>query len=104
MSSRPSSEASRNGSSRYDVPGCSASGTLKVSPSSPPVKSDSCEASVANAAATASVIMAKKIARTRRLNRPMTSERTSETTSAPAVPSASAGQVGPMRVAAIATP
>ena len=86
------------------MPGCSAAGTLKVRPSSPPVKSESCEASVANADATASVIMAKKIARTRRLNRPMRSERTSETTSAQAMPSASAGQVGPIRVAAMATP
>ena len=103
MTRRPSIEAPREGAA-YSVPGRSASGTLKVRPSSPPVKSESCEASVANAEATASVIMAKKIARTRRLNRPITSERTSETTSAQAMPRASAGHVGPSRVAAIATP
>ena len=39
-------------------PGDSSSGTLKVLPSSPPVKSDSCDASTANEDATASVIMA----------------------------------------------
>ena len=39
-------------------PGVSTSGTLKVTPSSPPVRSDSCEASTANEEATASVIMA----------------------------------------------
>ena len=54
---------------------------LKVRPSSPPVKSDSCEASVWNAEATASVIIAKKIARTRSENRPMASDSTSETAS-----------------------
>ena len=88
----------------YSVPGLRASGSLKVRPSSPPVKSDSCEASVAKAEATARVIMAKKMARTRRLNRPMTSESSSETTSATAMPPASAGQLGPTRVAAMATP
>src|SRR5437773_2206991 len=65
--------APKNGSSRYCVAGCSASGTLKLRPSSPPVKSDSCDASVRNADATASVIIAKKIAFTRKLNRPISS-------------------------------
>ena len=97
-------EAPSNGSARYSVPGCSASGTLKLSPSSPPVKSDSCEASVRKAEATASVIMAKKIAFTRRLNRPMSSDRTSETASAHTTPSATASQPGPSRVLAIAMP
>jgi hypothetical protein len=86
------------------VPGRSASGTLKLRPSSPPVKSDSCEASVRKAEATASVIIAKKIAFTRRLNRPMTSDSSSETTSAAAVPSSTAPQPGPSRVLAMETP
>jgi hypothetical protein len=56
---------------------------LKVRPSSPPVNSDSCEASVWKAAATASVIIEKKIARTRSENRPMANASTKDSASAP---------------------
>ena len=104
MTKRPSIAAPRNGSAAYSVPGCSASGTLNVSPSSPPVKSDSCDARVKNADATASVIMAKKIALTRRLNRPIANESSAESESAPSVPRASALQVGPSRLLAMAMP
>ena len=104
MRKRPSIDAPRNGPLTYSVPGCSASGTLKVSPSSPPVISESCEASVRNAEATASVIMAKKIALTRRLNRPITNDSSAESASAPSAPMASASQVGPSRVVAMAMP
>jgi len=59
-----------SGSSRYCVPGCKASGTLKVRPSSPPVTPESCDAETRGTRTpTASVIIAKKIAFTRRLNR-----------------------------------
>ena len=75
-----------------------------LSPSSPPVMSDSCEARVWNAAATAKVIIAKKIAFTRRLNRPISSDSSSEATSATAMPFASAPQEVPRRVLAMATP
>src|ERR1700680_1510871 len=47
------------------------SGTRKARPSCPPVSQLSCDARIANALATASVIIAKKIARTRSENRPM---------------------------------
>jgi hypothetical protein len=77
---------------------------LKVRPSSPPVKSDSCEARVWNAAATASVIMAKKMARTRSENSPTASDSPATAASAPPRPTASAAQVGPMRVLAMAMP
>ena len=70
---RPSIDAPSSVSSNSSNDGCSTSGTWKLSPSSPPVNSDSCEASVWNAAATASVIIAKKIAFTRRLNSPIAS-------------------------------
>ena len=86
------------------MPGCSASGTLKFRPSSPPVKSDSCEANVRNAEATASVIIAKKIAFTRRLNRPISSDKASDTASAATMPTASALQLAPICVEAMATP
>ena len=86
------------------MPGSRAAGSLKVRPSSPPVKSESCEASVRKAEATASVIMAKKIAFTRRLNRPIRNESNAESTSAAKAPSASAPQVGPKRVLAMAMP
>ena len=49
-------------------PGLSISGTRKERPSSPPVMSDSCAARMAKADATASVTMAKKMARTRSEN------------------------------------
>ena len=84
--------------------GISTSGSLKVSPSSPPVHSDSCEASVWNAAATASVIIAKKIARTRSENSPIASDSKVDSTSAPTTPAAMAPHVGPMRVVAMAMP
>ena len=50
---------------------------------------------MANTVATASVIMAKKIARTRSENSPMTSASATETMSAISVPSATEAQVGP---------
>ncbi|MOA38847.1 hypothetical protein D3C78_1605720 [compost metagenome] len=77
---------------------------MKVSPSSPPVHSDSCEARVWKADATASVIMAKKIARTRSENSPTASDSSRLSNSAQPMPSASADQLAPSRPAAIATP
>ena len=71
----------RNGVSDSSKLGDSSSGILKVRPSSPPVKSDSCEASVWKAAATASVIIEKKIARTRSENRPIGSASTNDSAS-----------------------
>ena len=66
--------------------------------------SDSCDARVWNAAATASVIMEKKIARTRSENRPIASASTNESASDTARPAAMADQPGPMRVDAMAIP
>ncbi|MCY1304789.1 hypothetical protein D9M70_545580 [compost metagenome] len=99
VSGTPSSSASP-----IEKPGRSISGTLKVSPSSPPVHSDSCDTSVANAVATASVIIAKKIARTRSENRPIRNASSAETASAPTAPTASAPHPGSIRDIAIATP
>ena len=79
-------------------------GFLKFKPSSPPVNSLSCEARVWKAVATARVIMAKKIAFTRRLNRPMSKASSTDSTTATARPRPTAAQPGPMRSLAIATP
>ncbi|MCY1378000.1 hypothetical protein D9M69_656020 [compost metagenome] len=68
------------------------------------MKSDSCEASVWNAEATASVIIAKKIARTRSEKRPMASESTSEIASDAPSPTSTAPQLGPSREAEMAMP
>ena len=84
--------------------GDSSSGTLKLRPSSPPVTSDSCEASVWKAEATASVIMAKKMALTRSENSPTASDSTNDSASAQSRPTASAAQVGPRWVVATAMP
>ncbi len=105
---RPLSETGPKGPSKSSSisakPGDSSSGRRKVRPSSPPVMSDSCEASVRKAEATASVIMAKKIARTRSENRPMSSDSSNESSSAPTAPTTSAHQVGPMALAEMAMP
>jgi hypothetical protein len=77
---------------------------LKLRPSSPPVKSLNCEARVWKALATASVIIAKKIAFTRSENSPTTSDSSSETTSAAACPRPPRPKPGSMRVLAMATP
>ena len=66
--------------------------------------SDSCEASTAIAEATASVIMEKKIARTRREIRPMAAASTADKSSAATMPSPTEVQLGPSRVSATATP
>jgi len=76
-------------------PGRRISGTRKVRPSSPPVSQLSCEARIANALATASVIMAKKIARTRSENRPITSASRTASTSPSNVPIRTENHVGP---------
>ena len=73
-------------------------------PSSPPVRSESCDARIRNAEATASVIIAKKIVRTRRLNRPIRTASTSAIARPAKTPTATASQPAPMRVRAIATP
>ena len=86
------------------MPGDKSSGTLKLKPSSPPVKSDNWEASVWKAAATASVIMAKKIARTRSENKPMAKEKASVTPKDSAKPKPMALQVGPHVFDEIAMP
>ena len=85
-------------------PGDKTSGTLKLSPSSPPVNSDSWDASVRNAEATANVIMAKKMARTRSEKSPINKASAKDTSKPPSRPAKSASQVGPNRVAAIAMP
>ncbi len=85
--------------------GESKAGTENVSPSSPPVNDESCDASVRKAEATASVIMAKKMARTRNENRPTSSDNNSDTSKAAATPSASAPQPGASTLESeIATP
>jgi len=66
--------------------------------------SRSWEASTAKAEATASVIMAKKIARTRNEKRPMITARISEARSASAMPMPMAPQVALMPCMAIAMP
>src|SRR5574343_644739 len=91
-------------SSIKENPGDSSSGTRKVRPSSPPVMSDSCDARVKNAEATAKVIMAKKMARTRSENNPINRDNINDKTSADATPTPMASQVGPMPLRATATP
>jgi hypothetical protein len=86
------------------VAGRRSSGRRKFSPSSPPVKSLSCEARVRQAEATASVIMAKKIALTRSEARPISSDSSSEAASAPARPMPTEPQPGPSLLLAMATP
>ena len=54
----PSTVTPSTGLSKGSNDGLSTPGFLNVRPSSPPVMSDSCEARVWNAVATASVIMA----------------------------------------------
>ena len=66
--------------------------------------SDNCDANVKKADATASVIMAKKIARTRNENKPTSSASTNEIANDDTSPTPSAAQVGPMRVVAMAMP
>ena len=66
--------------------------------------SDSCDASVWKAAATASVIIEKKIAFTRNENKPMSSASTKDSASATTRPARMASQPGPMRVEAMAMP
>jgi len=97
--SRPSTSVSKGSKD-----GLSQAGFLKFRPSSPPVNSLNCEARVWKAVATASVIMAKKMAFTRRLNRPINKASSSETTNATASPRPTAAQPGPMRSLAMATP
>jgi len=73
-------------------------------PSSPPVRAESCEARIWKNAATASVIMEKKMARTRRLISPIASAITSDSPSAMALPVARPPQPGPRRAMAMPTP
>jgi len=86
------------------VDGRSTSGSWKFRPSSPPVKSLSCEARVMKAEATASVIMAKKMAFTRRLARPMPRASTALRARAAMKPMPSDVQSDPSRVDAMAMP
>ena len=73
-------------------------------PSSPPVTLESWDARMAKNEATASVIMAKKIAFTRNENRPIRNESASDSAIAAAVPSAIALQPASSRDSAMATP
>ncbi len=73
-------------------------------PSSPPVTLESCDARMAKNEATASVIMAKKIAFTRNENRPIRNESESDSAIAATVPSAIALQPASSRDSAMATP
>ena len=84
--------------------GVSSRGIWKFSPSSPPVRPESWLTSTANAEATASVIMAKKIARTRSEKSPITSASTVAATAPASVPVSSAPQPRPICVEASATP
>ncbi|MHC2623294.1 hypothetical protein ACVIW2_005326 [Bradyrhizobium huanghuaihaiense] len=84
------------------VPGRSSSGSWKLRPSSPPVSHESCEANTWKAEATASVIMAKKIAATRSENRPMASASSAASGRPVTMPVATAAQFGPMPYSAIA--
>ena len=68
------------------------------------MKADSWEASIWKNEATASVIMAKKIARTRSDSRPMANASARLNASAMLTPSAIFHQVGPSFAAAMATP
>ena len=77
-------------------PGRSMGGTWNDRPSSPPVTSESCDASTLKAYATASVTIAKNIDCTRSENSPIASASATAKTSAPAAPSASAPQPGPI--------
>jgi hypothetical protein len=78
------------------VPGRSNSGSWKLRPSSPPVSHDSCEARTRKADATASVIIAKKIASTRSENRPIASASSVASGRPIATPEATAAQLGPI--------
>jgi hypothetical protein len=66
--------------------------------------SDICEASVWKAAATASVIIEKKIALTRSENKPTSSASTKDSPSATTSPTRIDDQPGPMLLEAMATP
>ncbi len=77
------------------VPGRSSSGNWKLRPSSPPVSQDSCEASTWKAEATASVIMAKKIAATRSENSPIARASSIASGRPMTMPVATASQLGP---------
>ena len=70
--------------------GVSSRGIRMFMPSSPPVSHDSCDTSTATAEATASVIMAKKIARTREENSAMTKASITASTMPDSVPNSSA--------------
>ena len=92
------------GSSSSLKPGRSSSGTRKLMPSSPPVRLDSCEARIAKNEATASVIIAKKIAFTRSENRPIRNDSASDARMASDAPSAIEAQLGSRRAIAMPMP
>ena len=92
---RPVTAMPSSGTSISVKPGRSISGTRNERPSSPPVMSESCAARMAKAEATASVTMAKKMARTRSENRPIRKASAMPATSAMARPASAAVQVAP---------
>lgn len=104
MSTRPSTVTPSSGCSKSSNEGDNHSGVWKLTPSSPPVMWLSCEASVRKPDATASVIIAKKIAFTRRLKRPMASDSSSESNNAAPSPTSIELAPAPRRLLAIATP
>ena len=71
MITRPLMITPMTGSANKRKPRLRTAGTSNVRPSSPPVRSRHCSARIWAKAATASVIIEKKIARTRRLNSPI---------------------------------
>ena len=73
-------------------------------PSSPPVRFDNCEASTSATEATASVIIAKKIALTRSDKRPIAAATTMETASPASAPRSTASQPGPICLSEMAAP
>ncbi len=85
----------KTGSESRRKAGRNCGGSWNERPSSPPVTVDICEARTAAADATASVIIEKKIARTRSDSRPMATARTAESINAAATPIATEVQVGP---------
>jgi hypothetical protein len=94
----------RTGSANKRKPGLRIAGTEKVSPSSPPVRSRHCSARMRAKLATASVIIEKKIARTRRLKSPIATATTRETATPAAAPTMTAPQPTQALASRMATP
>ena len=104
MITRPLKVTPRTGLANRRKPGLRIAGTEKVKPSSPPVRSRHCSARIRAKLATASVIIEKKIARTRRLNSPIATATIRETATPAAAPTITAPQPTHPLASRIATP